>query len=349
MTADSKNQYEDVYMENLVSIIVPVYNGEKYIETLVKSIENQTYKNYEVLIVNDGSTDRTEEICLRLKKNNSHIHYSYQNNSGPGAARNMGIEKSTGDYVLFIDCDDYIHPSYIQYLYELMKKCNVDIACCSYYKGDVNDIEGFLTLQDKGIYKIFSQPDALASMFYRKEIMGYPYCKLLKRSVLQGIAFDNTLRLGEDFKFVYDLLCRAEKVAFLDKRLYFYYQNNEGITHTLTQLDIWKVWRMIRDKMFLPAWSEEIQRAILSKLFIMALDTLRMLNDTMTETDAVFTEELYDFIKQNRVKILKDASCKISNRILGGLCCISIAGTVRCCRTGLKLMRKLKFPIRKAI
>ena len=102
---------------NLYSLIIPVYNGEKYIQTCINSILIQTYNNFEVIIIDDGSTDRTRIICEELTKNNSKIKYIYQENGGVSKARNRGIEESKGDYITFIDIDDYIESNTLELIY----------------------------------------------------------------------------------------------------------------------------------------------------------------------------------------------------------------------------------------
>ena len=123
-----------MFRNSLISVIVPVYNVEKYLPQCLNSIINQTYKNIEVVLVDDGSTDDSGNICEEYKKNDERIIVVHQKNSGLSAARNVGIEISTGEYITFIDSDDYISPDYIENLYSALEQYSADIAICDLKK-----------------------------------------------------------------------------------------------------------------------------------------------------------------------------------------------------------------------
>ncbi|MEH7464169.1 glycosyltransferase family 2 protein, partial [Bacillus thuringiensis] len=115
-----------------VSIIVPVYNCEEYLSNCIESILNQTYKNIEIVIVNDGSIDQSEKIINKYKVKEERIMYYYQDNCGPSEARNKGIINSTGEYVTFIDADDTVDKYYVELLLNKMINSNSDLVCCGY-------------------------------------------------------------------------------------------------------------------------------------------------------------------------------------------------------------------------
>lgn len=339
----------DLSEDKLVSIIIPAYNGEKYIERCIRSLKEQTYKKFEIILVNDGSTDRTEEICLKLKENDQQIYYYYQENAGAGAARNMGLYYASGKYIMFVDCDDYLYPTYVEELYLLIRETGAAIACCSYYKGNDNDIKKFLGQKKEGYDKILLKKEAIASLFYRKEIMGYPVCKLFNGEAVKGIFFRTDIRLGEDFQYIFDVLCRVDKVAYLDKELYFYFQNNNGITHTLRYEDMKNAWCMIKEKMesAIVKESNELKSAVSSKLLILGLDYLNRMIDMAP--DVIFEEELKEYIEENCMKVFMDQKCKFSNRILAGLCNISVKGVVRICHFIMELNRRMGIRMKKAV
>lgn len=118
-------------MIDKVSVIVPVYNGEKYIKKCLNDLMNQTYKNYEVIIIDDGSTDNTSEICKLICKKDSRFKYFYQKNSGVSAARNLGLDVLQGEYIVFVDSDDTISVHLLEYLYKGVKEFNATISICS--------------------------------------------------------------------------------------------------------------------------------------------------------------------------------------------------------------------------
>lgn len=120
--------------ENLVSIIVPIYNVQSFLNECINSLLKQTYSNIEVLLINDGSTDKSEEICREYCKKDSRLSYFYQSNSGVSSARNKGINYSKGNYILFVDADDYVEPSFVEEMLASLKINEVDCVQCGYKK-----------------------------------------------------------------------------------------------------------------------------------------------------------------------------------------------------------------------
>ena len=115
----------------LISVVVPVYNVEKYLEQCVNSIINQTYDNLEIILVNDGSKDKSPYLCDELAKKDSRISVIHKENGGPAETRNVGTEKASGEYIAFVDSDDWIHPKYIEILYNNLKENNAEISICN--------------------------------------------------------------------------------------------------------------------------------------------------------------------------------------------------------------------------
>lgn len=300
----------------LISIIVPVYNGENYIERCVQSLLSQTYSEIEIILVNDGSKDNSDRVCKNLADKNSRILYVCQENSGPGAARNTGILYATGRYIAFMDCDDFIHVTYLEELFTLMRDNRADVACCSYVKGGENDLPGFeARIHEQRHAKIFSKEEAMLSLFYRKEITAYPVLKLIDREVLGDLRFSTTLRLGEGMYFAYELLKRCERIVYTSKQLYFYYQNGASITNTLREEDMKKAWYLVNHTISDEIVSEKVRRGLNSKLFILALDFLT--RTYQEKVDAVFKKELYDCVYRCRRGVFLDKKCSKSNRVLG--------------------------------
>ena len=127
--------------ESLVSCIVPVYNVEKYLNQCIESIVSQTYKNIEIRLINDGSTDTSPEICDRWEKKDERIIVIHKKNGGLSSARNEGLNQRKGEWIVFIDSDDYVHPQFIEILLEEVKNNKVLMACCNYKSGKLdNDI-----------------------------------------------------------------------------------------------------------------------------------------------------------------------------------------------------------------
>lgn len=207
-----------------VSIIIPTYNNADTLSRCIESILNQTYVNFEIIIINDGSTDITERILENFTKNPKIKSY-YQQNSGPSSARNYGIRKATGDYICFIDADDTIAPTYLSNLLSLCENNDADMAVCNINYIYDNKIIQHLKPQER----ITKTPDELL-LAIATDIQGYLPNKLYRTSTLSGIYFDESVQYCEDLLFNVTIAQRIKKAVITSESLYNYYQNKNSIT-----------------------------------------------------------------------------------------------------------------------
>ena len=128
--------------EPLISIIIPVYNVENYLGRCFQSVQKQTYKNLEIILIDDGSTDASGKLCDQYKLHDQRVKVIHQKNGGLSNARNSGLKIAKGEYITFIDADDFIHESYIERLYSLAEMNGSEIVCCNYTRGDADDFSG---------------------------------------------------------------------------------------------------------------------------------------------------------------------------------------------------------------
>ena len=207
-------------MDKKISVIIPVYNVEKYLARCLNSIIKNTYKNIEIILVNDGSKDKSQEIIDKYKnKYGNIIKAKEQENKGPAEARNVGIEMASGEYLMFIDSDDFIKEDYIENYVKTLKEADYDLVAGGYHKW----IDGKIT------YTIALQDEPWAKFM----IMG-PYTKLYKKSFLQenNIKFVK-VNIGEDIYFNLQVNALAKKVKIIDYVGYYWYTNNESISNTM--------------------------------------------------------------------------------------------------------------------
>ena len=207
-------------MDKKISVIIPVYNVEKYLARCLNSIIKNTYKNIEIILVNDGSKDKSQEIIDKYKnKYGNIIKAREQENKGPAEARNVGIEMASGEYLMFIDSDDFIKEDYIEIYVKTLKEADYDLVAGGYHKW----IDGKIT------YTIALQDEPWAKFM----IMG-PYTKLYKKSFLQenNIKFVK-VNIGEDIYFNLQVNALAKKVKIIDYVGYYWYTNNESISNTM--------------------------------------------------------------------------------------------------------------------
>lgn len=209
---------------NLVSVIVPVYNVEKYLEKCVNSIINQTYKNLELILVDDGSKDNSSKICDELAKKDKRIIVIHQENQGVSSARNTGLDICKGSFVTFIDSDDYIEKEYLSIMIEKLYKNNADLVICGYNQIMSLNIEKHTVGFDTEI----SQKDFTKGLLTQKGY-GMNACKLYKREIIGNIRFDKELTVGEDTYFILNISKNLKKCLCITEILYNYNVNSESI------------------------------------------------------------------------------------------------------------------------
>ena len=224
---------------NLISIIVPVYNVKYYLEKCVETILNQSYDNLEIILVDDGSTDGSSELCDQLFIKDERIIVLHKQNGGLSDARNYGFTHSKGKYVMFIDSDDYIHEEMVSKLYNAMVTSDADLAICNY---DFVDINGNVVNKNKNILKneIFGKEEAYEKL---SNADNYYYVtawnKLYKREILTSNTFPKG-RIHEDEFSIHHVFSKCNNIVSIDDVLYYYVQRDNSIMHsklTIKKLD----------------------------------------------------------------------------------------------------------------
>lgn len=205
-------------MNDLISVIVPIYNVEKYIEKGVMSIINQTYDNIEIILVDDGSKDNSSLIIDDLAKNDNRIKVIHKKNGGVSSARNVGLNNSNGKYIVFIDGDDYIESDYIEYFYNLIKKNDYDLAfnCKCFDLTNTTKI-----ISDN--YKEYSSSDVIYDIYIGKIGVGVAvWNKMYKKDFLveNNICFDENIWYGEGMLFNIECLSKTNKIIVGDRLVY---------------------------------------------------------------------------------------------------------------------------------
>lgn len=207
-----------------ISVIVPIYNCEEYIERCLQSIINQTYKNLEIILINDGSTDGSIKICEKYKQSDYRIKLINQKNSGVSVARNNGIEISTGEYITFVDSDDYIDSKMYEELINNIENC--DIAVCKYVS-----IKNEIMISQHCNYnkKIINKKDIIPLFLQGDVLTAHLWNKLYKRDLFDGIKFNNYNML-EDLDVMYRILDKCQNIAYIEKEYYYYVYNTSSLT-----------------------------------------------------------------------------------------------------------------------
>lgn len=230
--------------KKLLSIVIPIYNGEKFLRELMESIVGELSPINEVILVNDGSTDKTEIICKEYEKRYSNVIYIKKDNSGVCDTRNLGIKKATGKYVGFADADDWFEKGSIQYMTELAEKSNEDMILYEFYIVHGGKKQKFsLPVQEKvwADEELFEQVTLPMMFGYRNtKESGFNlgvWNTMIKKDFIKknSLAMDPYLRMGEDIVYLSQALCCAKTVKIVKKPLYCWRSNTQSVTHTYTK------------------------------------------------------------------------------------------------------------------
>lgn len=214
-------------MENpLISIIIPVYKTEKYLDRCVESVVNQTYKNLEIILVDDGSPDNCPTMCDAWAEKDGRIKVIHKDNDGLSNARNSGIEICTGDYVMFTDSDDYIEPDMVEFLLNLAIENDADVSRCGYYQN--RDGQETTEFSDFSV-KIYDKDKAIIDLAV-SGFGGTAWNKLYKRDIIKSHIYDKADGCSEDIMHNFRVYKDVERIAICDVPKYHYVIRENSIT-----------------------------------------------------------------------------------------------------------------------
>ena len=233
-------------MQEKISIIVPVYNVENYLERCVESILKQTYTNFELLLVNDGSTDQSGDLCDQLAFKNENIKVFHLEKAGVSNARNVGIQNSTGEWITFVDSDDFITTDYLETLISAVRSdisVGFSVARLHHVKnGQVTDLPEF-----SGQESIWSAEQTMKELLMTTRTSFFPVAKLFKKELIEDFKFSTDYHLAEDALFLTEVLLETKcKSVFIDKPIY-YYDHREGSattsvnSHVFDTIEVYKI------------------------------------------------------------------------------------------------------------
>lgn len=223
----------------LISIIIPVYNVESYLSKCIDSIVSQTYRDLEIILIDDGSTDGSGSICSRYAAADERIVVIRQENGGVTRARKTGLRFATGEYIGFVDADDWIESGMYERMLSVMKEKDVDVVCTGYYK-EVEDntavvyermTEGYYDMRDESLYKKGLVIDEDSG---ERNINGYLWCKLFKKEMLADVIerLEDKIHCGEDSAAIYAILPRLKSIYILHEAYYHYRTNPDSIVNS---------------------------------------------------------------------------------------------------------------------
>lgn len=232
---------------DLISVIVPIYNASNYLDSCLKGILNQSYRNIELILVDDGSTDDSLCICQNFGKLDHRIVVLHKSNGGVSSARNAGLQVAKGKYVTFIDPDDLVAPAYITCLYAAIIQMDAQIAVCKAFDCNEKESDGFREIYEKADTHckqivVSSEYDFFAE-YAHYTVWGAMFLK----NILEGVEFQTDLFVGEDSLFYVQALLCAEKIAYMNAKLYCYIKRPSSVTANVayndkkfTEVEAWR-------------------------------------------------------------------------------------------------------------
>lgn len=211
-------------MRKLISVIIPVYNVEKYLIECLDSVVYQTYKDLEIILIDDGSSDSSPEICNRYMEKDSRIQVIHQKNGGAANAKNTGLRVATGEYLAFLDSDDFLEPDAYEYMLKEIEKEEADVIQCSFRNIYLNGSESIVVLSEK---QEFSSSEYLAR-FTQDWTCGLLWDKLYKRSLFENIYFEEGHKIDDEY-FTYQGIINAKKIIHDPAIVYNYRKRNSSV------------------------------------------------------------------------------------------------------------------------
>ena len=296
----------------MVSIIIPVYNVQDYLARCVDSVLTQTYTDLEIILVDDGSIDISGDICDEYALHDARVRVIHKENGGLSDARNAGLDVARGNYVAFIDADDYVHPSFVELLLKTINETGAQIAVSTWQELKDGDKPRKVKTR-RPRCTILTQEEAISSVFYQKKLNHSACSRIFETQLFNNIRFPEGM-LYEDLAIIYPLLCKVEKVALINTPMYYYMHRQGSIittmslrrTHVLDHIE--RIEEQVTDEapQYLPAVRSRHLSACFNMLRLMPVDEPKW---------QATKERCWDYIKNMRFLCIKDSKVRLKNKI----------------------------------
>ncbi len=232
----------------MISVIVPIYNVEKYLEKCIQSIQSQTYRDIEIILVDDGSPDDCGRICDKYKEGDSRIKVIHKLNGGLSDARNAGIEVASGDFISFIDSDDYIHPQMLEILYHNLISAKTDISVCAFREVSENEEIAINQISEPVQTETFADEQVMNQLYERNLITVVAWNKLYRREIFAHNRYCKG-KIHEDEFLIHHLLHACKRIVYTKQPLYFYVQRKSSITGAVKWNQVSDGWQAYKERL----------------------------------------------------------------------------------------------------
>ncbi len=313
--------------DSLISVIVPVYNVEKYLDRCIKSIVCQTYSDFELILVDDGSSDNCPKMCDKWAEKDKRVKVIHQVNQGPSTARNAGIREAQGRYIAFVDSDDWIEKTMLKDLINIIKKYSADIAICNFATvSDEFSEKSKCTVPQREICYNSDEFMRIVLKIGTNRTVFYPWAKLYTRETLDMVEhFPAVINCGEDIEGMFKAVLRSHKIVETTKIGYYYCDNSDGITRTKFSenfLSLHQVWIRVSElcKHYAPQYQEYVDYNLIRSDFTILTDMI-LLGDK--ETDHKYRanrKEIQSRLKTNIQELMKGPMVR-ERKILAWIVC----------------------------
>lgn len=214
-----------------ISVIIPVYNTKPYLARCIDSVLKQTYEDWELLLVDDGSNDGSDKICDDYAGVDSRIRAFHNKNQGPAASRNFGVRHAVGNFIMFVDSDDWLDEEMLRVMYENMQDTEAGMVCCIFKEIDDGGKVSHPQLFQEDYIDCKTAEECMYQMHYTRNLTSSPCTKLFRKELFDGIDFCSNVTIGEDYAMIVQLAEKAGHVRILSQELYFRYVRKGSISH----------------------------------------------------------------------------------------------------------------------
>lgn len=291
-------------MNDLISIIIPAYNAEPFLETTLRSVVAQTYQNIEIIVVNDGSTDQTGEIADEWARKDERIIAIRQGNQGVSAARNKGLAIAKGNYIGFVDADDEIEPDMYEFLYDNIRKYDADISHCGF---ELVKKDKTVQFHNTGIILVQDRVQVLQELLAGTRVEPSACTKLFKKEIIQNIRFATDIKINEDLLFNMEAFNNSQKSIFEDVVKYKYQYNPNSASRSSKTLFIGEEVYKVANRIKMLFQDEEIKDSVEKFYVAKLLTTLKSL-----KKHRLFKSEL---AKQHRAELKRNTAKNLGLRL----------------------------------
>ncbi len=223
---------------DLISIIIPIYNAQKYLKECIDSALNQTYKEIEIILIDDGSTDYSGKICDSYAEKDKRVKVIHNENQGVSVSRNIGIKEAKGLYITFMDADDFVSEQYVEILYRLIKNDDSEVSII----GNDEQYEGKIIKRNRKIRKILNSEEIIKMILEEKYLSAVCWGKMYRKELFKdpSLRFDQDIKIGEDLKLIIPILEKCKKISIdMTQNLYHYRLNEDSITQQTGKKELW--------------------------------------------------------------------------------------------------------------